>query len=220
MKSVLVYKQIFFEKEEYWVIYHKVYETIENRGATLAHYFTKKQSFPYRSIPPISSGTYRSAKLTVREPPATGRYHQSRPSAVDFGHRRLIEGEKGKKKKKKKKRKRRKKKKEEKKKEYLVPSLPACRRYPRVAHAPLPPSPAGRSRAVAALTRDFSPAQGERSRRRLQYHIISLGMYQSDRGPIRSVQLGTLVYHHVSIHSVQLDCTVPIADQYVGMIRD
>ncbi|RRT51388.1 hypothetical protein B296_00051140 [Ensete ventricosum] len=133
MKSVLVYKQIFFEKEEYWVIYHKVYETIENRGATLAHYFTKKQSFPYRSIPPISSGTYQSGKLTVREPPATGQYRQSRPSAVDFGHRRSIEGEKGKKKKKKE---------EEKKKE---------ERIPRAVLAHVPSLPVGRPRTAATL---------------------------------------------------------------------
>ncbi|RWV95035.1 hypothetical protein GW17_00042377 [Ensete ventricosum] len=69
------------------------------------------------------SGTYWSARLSVRGPPATGWY--------DFDRRRLIEGEidrqlsivgeKGKKKK----RKRRKKKEEEKKKVYLAPSSPA-----------------------------------------------------------------------------------------------
>ncbi|RWW18630.1 hypothetical protein GW17_00017369 [Ensete ventricosum] len=66
------------------------------------------QGFPYRSVPPIPGGTYRSTRLPVRRPSATGWYRQNRPSTVDFGHRRSIEGEKGKKKKKKK-RKRRKK---------------------------------------------------------------------------------------------------------------
>ncbi|RZS19133.1 hypothetical protein BHM03_00051479 [Ensete ventricosum] len=59
----------------------------------------------------------------------------------------LIEGEKEKKKK----MKIRKKKEEEKKKEYLASSSPTCHRRPR---------------AAVALARDFSPARGERSRRR------------------------------------------------------
>ncbi|RWW27213.1 hypothetical protein GW17_00008366 [Ensete ventricosum] len=105
------------------------------------------QGFPYRSVPPVSGGTYQSARLPVRGPPATGRYRQNRPSVVDFGHHRSIEGEKGQKKKK---RKRRKKKEEKKKKEYLAPSSPARRSRPR---------------PIAALARDFSPKWGERSRR-------------------------------------------------------
>ncbi|RWW32780.1 hypothetical protein BHE74_00021658 [Ensete ventricosum] len=36
---------------------------------------------------------YQSAKLLVRRPPATGWYHQNRPSAVNFGRQRSIEGE-------------------------------------------------------------------------------------------------------------------------------
>ncbi|RZS21561.1 hypothetical protein BHM03_00054215, partial [Ensete ventricosum] len=43
--------------------------------------------------------------ISVREPPATRRYRQNRPSAIDFGRRRSIEGEKGKKKTKRKRRK-------------------------------------------------------------------------------------------------------------------
>ncbi|RWW07657.1 hypothetical protein GW17_00028951 [Ensete ventricosum] len=61
-----------------------------------------KPRFSIRSVPPA----YRSARLSVCGPPAIGRYRQNRSSTVDFGHRRSIEGEKGKKKK----RKRRKKK--------------------------------------------------------------------------------------------------------------
>ncbi|RWW10291.1 hypothetical protein BHE74_00019050 [Ensete ventricosum] len=50
---------------------------------------------------------YRSTRLPVCEPPTTGRYCQNRSSAIDFGHRRSIEGEKGKKKKRKRRKKRR-----------------------------------------------------------------------------------------------------------------
>ncbi|RWV80578.1 hypothetical protein GW17_00058125 [Ensete ventricosum] len=83
---------------------------------------------------------YQSVRLLVRGPPATGWYHQNRPSAVDFGcwrsiegeidRRRSVEGEKGKKKKK---RKRRKKKRR--------------RRIPRAVLACTPSPPAGRPRA-------------------------------------------------------------------------
>ncbi|RWW47598.1 hypothetical protein BHE74_00046378, partial [Ensete ventricosum] len=72
-----------------------------------------------------------------------GRYHQNRPSAVDFGRRRSIEGEidhcrliEGEKGKKKKQRKRRKKKKRR-------------RRIPRAVPAREPSPPAGCSRAAA-----------------------------------------------------------------------
>ncbi|RWW28936.1 hypothetical protein GW17_00006566, partial [Ensete ventricosum] len=78
---------------------------------------------PYRAVPP---------KSTVG-----GRF---RPSAVDFGHRRSIEGEKGKKKKKKKKKKKRR------------------RRIPRVVLARMPSPPVGRPRAI--LARTLSPARG------------------------------------------------------------
>ncbi|RWW00856.1 hypothetical protein GW17_00036146 [Ensete ventricosum] len=95
--------------------------------------------------PPGTGGTYQSARLPIHGPPTTGRYHQKstvgnrfRPSAINFGHRRSIWGEKGKKKKKK--RKRRKKKKRRRRKKYLF-SLP---RGPS-------PSPAGA----------FSPVQGD-----------------------------------------------------------
>ncbi|RWW74723.1 hypothetical protein BHE74_00017323 [Ensete ventricosum] len=82
--------------------------------------------------PPGTGGTYQSARLPIHGPP------KNRPSAIDFGHRRSIWGEKGKKKKKK--RKRRKKKKRRRRKKYLF-SLP---RGPS-------PSPAGA----------FSPVQGD-----------------------------------------------------------
>ncbi|RWW79089.1 hypothetical protein BHE74_00012660, partial [Ensete ventricosum] len=76
----------------------------------------------------------------VCKPLTTGQYRQNRLSAVDFAHRWSIEGEKGKKKKKKKKKKRRNKRR---------------RRIPRAVLARAPSRPAS----------DFSPAQGERSRR-------------------------------------------------------
>ncbi|RWV93986.1 hypothetical protein GW17_00043516 [Ensete ventricosum] len=72
--------------------------------------------------------TYRSASVPVRGSPATGWYRQNRPSAVDFGRWRSIEGEK---RKKNKKRKRRKKKKRRRREKYLLacaPSSPARRR--------------------------------------------------------------------------------------------
>ncbi|RZR91835.1 hypothetical protein BHM03_00020019, partial [Ensete ventricosum] len=42
---------------------------------------------PYRSVPLGMCGTYQSVRLLVRGSPATGRYRQNRPSAVDFGRR-------------------------------------------------------------------------------------------------------------------------------------
>ncbi|RWW32998.1 hypothetical protein GW17_00002302 [Ensete ventricosum] len=72
---------------------------------------TLKQGLQFRSIPLVPGGTDRSARLSIRGLPATGRYRQNRPSTVNFGRRRSIkgeidrrrsiEGEKGKKKKKK-----------------------------------------------------------------------------------------------------------------------
>ncbi|RWW00225.1 hypothetical protein GW17_00036816 [Ensete ventricosum] len=73
-----------------------------------------------------------------------------------IGRRRLIEGEKGKKKKKRKKRK----KKEERRGEEEI--IPPC---PRAVTARGSLARCRRPRAVAALARDFSSAQGERSRR-------------------------------------------------------
>ncbi|RZR79653.1 hypothetical protein BHM03_00005443 [Ensete ventricosum] len=92
---------------------------------------------------------YQSARLLVRGPPATGRYRQNRPSIVDGGRKREEEEEK----------------KKEEEKKYLGPSLPARHRRPRVAREPLPP--AG----------DFSPARGERSRRRsIDHHKVSYSL--------------------------------------------
>ncbi|RZR72478.1 hypothetical protein BHM03_00013841, partial [Ensete ventricosum] len=104
--------------------------------------------FPYRFVPLVPGGTYRSARLPVRGPPTIGRYRQNPLSVVVFGRRRSIEGEKGKKKKKKKKRKRRKRREEE----YLASSsLARCHRS-WVAREPS--SPAGRPRAKGCLGKD------------------------------------------------------------------
>ncbi|RZR86479.1 hypothetical protein BHM03_00013683 [Ensete ventricosum] len=43
--------------------------------------------------PPDTSGTYRSVRLLIHGPPATGRYRQNRPSVVNFGCRRPTERE-------------------------------------------------------------------------------------------------------------------------------
>ncbi|RWV99982.1 hypothetical protein GW17_00037080 [Ensete ventricosum] len=100
------------------------------------------QGLQFRSVPPGTGGTYRSAKLPL-------------PGGIAKINRwRSIEGDKGKKKKKKKKkkkRKRKKKKKRERRKKYLASSSPARRRRPRVSHEVSPPSLAG----------DFSPTRGD-----------------------------------------------------------
>ncbi|RWW36317.1 hypothetical protein BHE74_00058672 [Ensete ventricosum] len=54
---------------------------------------TYKQSLQFRSVPLGTGDGYRSARLTVRGPLATGRYRQNQSSVVDFGCRRSIEGE-------------------------------------------------------------------------------------------------------------------------------
>ncbi|RRT40705.1 hypothetical protein B296_00058330 [Ensete ventricosum] len=86
---------------------------------------------------------YWSARLSVCRPLATGRYRQNRPSTIDFGCRRSIEGEidgrrsikgeKGKKKKRK-----RRKKKEERRGERRKNT--SHRRRSRVTHELSPPS--------------------------------------------------------------------------------
>ncbi|RWV97820.1 hypothetical protein GW17_00039368, partial [Ensete ventricosum] len=47
----------------------------------------------FRAISPGTGGTYWSISLSVCGPPTTGRYVKNRPSTIDFGHPRLIEGE-------------------------------------------------------------------------------------------------------------------------------
>ncbi|RWW27643.1 hypothetical protein GW17_00007916 [Ensete ventricosum] len=84
-------------------------------------------------------GTYWSVSLLVRGPPAIGRYAKNRPSAVDFDHRRSIEGDRRSEKK------GRRRRREETK---LLSSPPAG--SPRIVACAL--SPAG----------DFSPARRER----------------------------------------------------------
>ncbi|RZS27461.1 hypothetical protein BHM03_00060939 [Ensete ventricosum] len=113
------------------------------------------QGFPYRSIPPAPGGTYRLGYRYADRPLPGG----NRPSAVDFDHRRSIEGEKGKKKK----RKRRKKKRR--------------RRIPRAVLTRTPSPLAGCPRPVLARTLslpagDFSPVRGERSRRCSPFFIF------------------------------------------------
>ncbi|RWW41031.1 hypothetical protein BHE74_00053508 [Ensete ventricosum] len=82
---------------------------------------------------------YRSVP-PIHTDPSCYRYtgHRLSGGTAKIDHRRLIEGEKGKKKKRKRRKKR--------------------RRRKNTSRRPCP-------RAVAALARDFSPAQGERSRR-------------------------------------------------------
>ncbi|RRT45656.1 hypothetical protein B296_00054966, partial [Ensete ventricosum] len=80
-------------------------------------------------------GTYWSVSLLVRGPPTIGRYAKNRPSAVDFGHRRSIEGDR---------RKREEEEEEEKKQNFY-------RLRSQVARAPLPTH--CRSHIVAAHTR-------------------------------------------------------------------
>ncbi|RWV81172.1 hypothetical protein GW17_00057434, partial [Ensete ventricosum] len=98
------------------------------------------------------------ARLSVRGLSATERYRQNRPLAVDFDHRRSIEGEKGKKKKKKKKKKRKRRKKKKRRRNTL------CRPRPHVVAARELPVSHPRPHAVVACGQ-FSPTWGERSRR-------------------------------------------------------
>ncbi|RRT53640.1 hypothetical protein B296_00049725 [Ensete ventricosum] len=101
-----------------------------------------------------AGSTYRSARLPVRGPTTIGRYHQNRPSAVDFG--RLPQSTIGSRLKDKKGRRRRRGKEERRRRREEVP---------RAVLACVPSPPAGRSRAVAARelsppshASDFSPA--------------------------------------------------------------
>ncbi|RWW02269.1 hypothetical protein GW17_00034655 [Ensete ventricosum] len=142
-------------------------------------------------------GTYRSARLPVHGPPATGRFHQKstvggrfkgeidrrRSIEGEIDHWRSIEREKGRKKKKRKK----KKKKEKKRKNTYRPravlarapsSLARCRRS-RVVAACGSPAPVRRRRLQVAGA--LSPARGERSRRHEalpcfvgERHLVSL----------------------------------------------
>ncbi|RZS06861.1 hypothetical protein BHM03_00037581, partial [Ensete ventricosum] len=87
-----------------------------------------------------------------------GYWYTDRPlpgGTTKIDRQRSIEGEKGKKKKKRK----RKKKEERRGEEERIP-------HAVFARASSPPSLAGHPRVVAALACDFSPVQGERSRRR------------------------------------------------------
>ncbi|RZR97442.1 hypothetical protein BHM03_00026628, partial [Ensete ventricosum] len=74
------------------------------------------QGLQFRPVPPSTGGTYRSARLSVHGPPATGRFRQK---SVVGGRLRKKKGRRGKGKKK-----------EEGKKEYLASAVLACRRRP------------------------------------------------------------------------------------------
>ncbi|RZR75035.1 hypothetical protein BHM03_00048336, partial [Ensete ventricosum] len=106
------------------------------------------------------------------------------PSAVDFSHRRSIEGEKGKKKKKKRKRRkkkeeRRKKKEEEKKKVYLASSPPAGRPCTVAARG----SPTRRRRPCPLVAREPSPPSPSLAIF-LPIPLSTDGMYWSDKEPV------------------------------------
>ncbi|RWW22896.1 hypothetical protein GW17_00012882, partial [Ensete ventricosum] len=95
------------------------------------------QGFPYRSVPSVLGGTYRSVRLSVRGSPATvlggtAKIDRQRSIGGEIDSWRSIEGEKGKKKKKKRK--------IRKKKEYLTPSSPVCCRRLQVARESSRPS--------------------------------------------------------------------------------
>ncbi|RWW70964.1 hypothetical protein BHE74_00021329 [Ensete ventricosum] len=99
------------------------------------------QGFPYRSVPLVPGGTYRSAKLPVCRPLATGWYRQNRSSTVDFDYRRSIEremdcrrsieGEKGKKKKRKRRKKKKNTSRRPRSRAVAACGSPVSRRYPR-----------------------------------------------------------------------------------------
>ncbi|RRT54271.1 hypothetical protein B296_00049282 [Ensete ventricosum] len=75
-----------------------------------------EQGLQFRPVPPGTGGIYRSARLSVRRPPVTGRFRQKSTAGGRLKKKstvRSIEEEKGKKK-------RKRKEKEERKKEYLA----------------------------------------------------------------------------------------------------
>ncbi|RWW27490.1 hypothetical protein GW17_00008071 [Ensete ventricosum] len=108
------------------------------------------QGLQFRYLPPVTCGTYWSARLSVRGPPATGRFRQK--STIDgrlkgeIDRRRSIEREKGRKKRKKKK-----KRKEEKKDLSLVCGPRPCAA---TGHGPSPPARGERSRRLPYRYRD------------------------------------------------------------------
>ncbi|RWW35642.1 hypothetical protein BHE74_00059406, partial [Ensete ventricosum] len=128
-----------------------------------------------------------TARYRYADRPLPGSSAKNQSSAIDFGRRRSISAVGGRLKKKstigdrfereidrrrsieeeKGKKKRKRKKKE--KKEYLAraPSLPACRRRPRVAYAPSPPADRPRPWPLFLPREETErlPARGERSRR-------------------------------------------------------
>ncbi|RWW66195.1 hypothetical protein BHE74_00026451 [Ensete ventricosum] len=135
---------------------------------TKAYRSVPRHTDHYRSVPIgmpwRDSGTYRSARLSVRGPLATGRFRQKSTIGGrlkgEIGHRRSIEGEidrrrsieqeKGRKKKRKKKKK---KKRGEKRPIARARSSPVRRRCPWVASAHAPSPPAGRQRPRTVVAR-------------------------------------------------------------------
>ncbi|RZS15716.1 hypothetical protein BHM03_00047584 [Ensete ventricosum] len=108
---------------------------------------------------------YRSASYRYMDHPLSSSTAKIE-SAVDFGHRRSIEGEKGKKKKK-----RKKKKEEEEEKKREVPPFPALS-SPARRRRPHP-------RAIFLLREETEclPARGERSRRHHPFCLMANGMW-------------------------------------------
>ncbi|RWW47514.1 hypothetical protein BHE74_00046486 [Ensete ventricosum] len=113
--------------------------------------YNVKQGLQFRPIPPGTGGTYRSARLLVRGPPATGRFRQKSTVGNQLREKSTVGGRLRKKKG------RRRGKGKKKRREERIPrprAILACRRRrPQVACAPSPPAHRRRLRAVAARGR-------------------------------------------------------------------
>ncbi|RWW18853.1 hypothetical protein GW17_00017131 [Ensete ventricosum] len=126
----------------------------------------RNQGLQFRPVPPGTGGTYWSARLPVRGPPATERFRQKSTIDSQLREKPTVDGRL----RKKKGRRRGQEKKKEGKKEYLAhaPSSPAYRRRLRVACAPS--LPAGRPRPqplfLPCKETERLPTRGERSKRR------------------------------------------------------
>ncbi|RWW16413.1 hypothetical protein GW17_00019703, partial [Ensete ventricosum] len=135
----------------------------------------------FRVVSPGTGGTYWSISLSVCGLPTTGRYVKNRPSAVDFGHLRLIEGEidrrrsiEGDRRSEKKKKRKKKKRRRNKTSIVAVHRSPARRRpcpvvaygSPAHCHRPHP-----RAIFLPREETERLPVRGERSRRHIQQAV-------------------------------------------------